>query len=245
MLVRALTGRRQARLATKRLAGVREARRSLAGEPFDYERVVRFLVDLGCDEQQVREGSMPSGSLDFCGRLITDNVTARPVLGLHIGNFVGVSLAYFTDLVAGMRPDSVIVSVDPNIPHRGIARPQEKVMALLDHLHLHANCMVLTGYSMEKTAKGPMGCSQQLRNLALLGKGAFDFCVLDGDHEGNYVRRETQLAAPLLKPDGLLLMDDVSICWPDLLRVYESGADAAFVKCGWDGRVGVLRKSGS
>jgi len=63
----------------------------------------------------------------------------RPQIALHIGNFVGISLAYLTCFLAEQHCDSLVVGVDPDVPHRGIRHPQEHVAALLTACGLENN----------------------------------------------------------------------------------------------------------
>jgi hypothetical protein len=60
----------------------------------------------------VRFGSLLADNLEFIRRAVTANVDGRPLVGLHIGNFVGVSLAGFARCAPWLRnrlnPDAVV-----------------------------------------------------------------------------------------------------------------------------------------
>ena len=225
---------------------------------FDRREAVDYLVSLGLDRTQVEEGSIDAESLAFCGSFLAGLPAHEPVRGLHIGNFVGVSLAYFSHAARAIHPDSRMVSIDPNIPHRGIESPQTFVISLLEHLGLAGANLVLTGYSLEKGISndglvfagydpvsahgGERSLTHQLEGLWRLGAGPFDFAVVDGNHDPEYLRREIGWIERLLKAGGLVFLDDVSDRWPDLVELFESLPEARLRKAGHNGRVGVLRR---
>ncbi len=225
---------------------------------FEYQDAVRFLVRRGLSREQVLAGSMPEASLHYCGTLLMEHLEAGPVLGLHIGNFVGVSLAYFTDLLTQRDPASRIVSIDPNVPHRGIRYPTESVLALLERYGLHGNNLILTGYTLEKNLSNdgyifadyhPLAHYQQevsgehqLEGLALWSREAFHFCVIDGNHDAAYLRRELEWITRLLQPGALLILDDVTAFWQDIRRVHAEIDRARYADVGTDGRVAALIK---
>lgn len=226
--------------------------------PFHYDDAVALLTSMGADEAQVRAGSMPPASLDFCGALIAEHRREGPLLGLHIGNFVGISLAYFSGLARRLDEASRVVSIDPNVPHRGIVDPGRHVLALLSRYGLLGHNLILTGYTLEKNPSNDgyvfagydpaeafareVSCDHQLDGLLRLSGPVFDFCVVDGNHEGSYLARELDRIDQLLRPGGLLILDDVSGSWPEIQRVYAGVDRARYEPLGADGRVGVLKK---
>ena len=195
---------------------------------------------------------MPQPSLDYARTFLPADARR----GLHVGNFAGVSLAYFIHALGG--GDAVVTAIDPNITHRGIANPAGKVLALLSRFGLERNCLLITGYSLERNVandgrdyaggfsadafSAEPSCANTLPNLARLAPAAFDFAVMDGNHDGAYLRRELREVAALLRPGGVLVLDDVSSEWFEIERVYAELDAAVFEKLGTDGRVGVLRK---
>lgn len=232
------------------------------GKPdkFTHREAVKWLVSTGCQQSEVEAGSMPPGSLDYAWSLIAPHLPAGPVRGLHIGNFVGVSLAFFTHAAAKHHADSFIVSIDPNIPHRGIENPMQKVIGLLEHFGLENNSVLLSGYSLEKNyandglnyetgearstnlyAAQP-SCTRQLRHLLALCPGRFDFAMIDGNHDGDYLSGELVIINQLLRPEGMLLLDDVGDGWFEIEQIYDKIDQRLYRKLGADGRVGLLQK---
>jgi hypothetical protein len=244
------------------------ARRLMADAPspqlrrFDYEDAVRTLVARGLDEDAVRIGSIPAESLGFVHDAIAAEFPAEtPLQALHIGNFVGVSLAGLSAAVLGVSRDSLVVSIDPNIPHIGIDEPQSHVLALLAHFGLQRANLVACGYTLEKTPGSdaldvagydpaaawehePAG-ENALLHFQRLG-ARFDLALVDGSHIGDYARRELRILGQMIRPGGLVFLDDVSESWSELLDLFAEATSSPgawpFERAGYDGRVGILRR---
>lgn len=243
-----------------RAAAFKRAVRELGRPPatsFNWSDAHSFLSGLGCDRSQVSDGSIPEQSLNYSSELLKQYIEARPVLGLHVGNFVGISLCHYVDLARRLDSKSTVVSIDANLTHRGIRNPMEKVINCLNYFGLQDSAMILTGYSLEKSVSHygvaltadydpeaafgtEMSCENQLPALTRLMKGRFDFAVIDGNHESSYVSREIGLVHALLKPGGVLVMDDVH--WSELGAIYTTLHPAQFEHIGTDGRVGLAKK---
>jgi methyltransferase family protein len=212
-----------------------------------YEEAIRFLVERGLDEDQVREGSMPEASLSFTAELLGDRLPpGRPLFALHVGNFVGASLAYFTWLLRERDPSSVVVSIDPNIAHRGVDDPQAHALALLHHFGLLANSVIVPGYTLEQNAAGSpsdLACEQVLASLGRVSGGRYDLVVLDGNHSQDYLEREFAAVRELLAEDSIVVFDDVTEgSWDGVVEVFgQALQNGSFADLGQDGRVGVLQ----
>jgi len=214
------------------------------------EEAIGFLVDRGLDELEVREGSMPEDSLNYIAELVSDRLPSdRPVRALHVGNFVGVSLCYFSWLVRERHPGSVVVSVDPNATHRGIEDPQAHVFALLEHFGLLANNLIIPGYTLERTPGGVteadylegLACDNVLASLERLCGQSFDLLLLDGNHEQSYLAREFAALRGLLADNSIVVFDDITE-WEGVVAVFgQALQDDSFVRLGENGRVGVLQ----
>lgn len=238
-------------------------KRSIAGMarpvavPYSRSEAVSFLSGLGCDRLQVEAGSMPESSLNYSCEQLRQHLQDRPILGLHIGNFVGVSLCHYADFARKLDDRSIVVSIDPNLPHRGIRNPQEKVISCLNYFGFQRNAVLLTGFTLEKNASNDgvritsdydpaveygaeLSCENQLPMLSRLMPNTFDFVVIDGNHEASYLSRETALAYRLLKAGGILVVDDVD--WTSLGDVYRSLDRELFENLGFDNRIGLVRK---
>lgn len=238
------------------------ARPAVSSRPFDYREAMAILASQGCDERIVAMGSIPEASLDYCSlHLLQRNLPGRPMTGLHIGNYLGISLGYFAELVRRVDDRSVIVSIDPDIPHLGIRDTAGKVVALLSAFGLESHVLMVTGFSLERnissdgiaisTGYDPLtesaresAAQQQLRHLAHLLVPKIDFAVLDGNHDASYLSRELVLVDRLLVSGGLLILDDVSTQWAGIQSVYEGINPDNYRKVGSDGRVGILQKVG-
>ncbi len=133
----------------------------------------------------------------------------------------------------------------------------------MNHFNLQSNVIICTGYSGQKSVSNDglsfisedgseydslaqfsdeQSCQNTLNNLALLYESRFDFAVMDGNHEAEYLRSEVDVARRLLTPNGALLLDDVSEAWTDIKAEYSSLASRGWKPLGADGRVGVLQK---
>jgi predicted O-methyltransferase YrrM len=89
---------------------------------YSYEDSLSFLDSLGTDPSQSRGGSMPRDSLQFMQSHFDRLDATRPIIALHVGNFLGVSLAYLAYALSRLHPNSRVISIDPNLTHHGIAR---------------------------------------------------------------------------------------------------------------------------
>ena len=84
-----------------------------------------------------------------------------------------------------------------------------------------------------------------LRNLGRLVPGAVDWALLDGNHDGDYLRADLAALAGLVRPGGLVLLDDCTSAWPAIKRTFTETATASehWTAIGSDGRVGVLKRT--
>lgn len=200
----------------------REYEAAGGGRPFSSAAAVAFLTGRGLPETQVREGSMPPEALERCGAVIRERVDPeRSLTILHVGNFVGMSLAWCADFARSWGHGSYVIGVDPNVVHRGIERPQEHVIALLNEFGLQRHVLLLTGYTLAKNVgdaesgsrrrgfERDRSCEDALPLLAALAAGRVDVALMDGNHESAYLRRELTSVRTLLCPGGLLVLDDV------------------------------------
>jgi Glycosyl transferase family 2/Methyltransferase domain len=230
-----------------------------ASHEFSYEDALSLLDRLGIDPSQSREGSMPLASLQFMQSHFDRLDTSRPIIALHVGNFLGVSLAYLVHTLRRLHPDSRVVSIDPNLTHRGIPRTMETVLVLLNYFGLEDRVAILTGYSLEKNVsnqgeifagydpvanwENERSCTHQLDLLNALARGVFDLCLMDGNHDGDYLQRELDRVRQLLRPGGLLVLDDVSTAWPEIQWFFNSISPDQFQKLSTDDRIGLLVRS--
>jgi Methyltransferase domain len=216
-----------------------------------YEEIIRFLTSRGLDELQVRGGSIPATALNFIADKVSTRLPAdRPVRALHIGNFVGVSLCFISWLVQERHPQSVVVSIDPNVTHRGIRAPQDHVLALLHHFGLLENNVLIPGYTLEWTVgergaeKVGVACERVLANLGSVCAEPFDIVVIDGNHEEEYLSMELEALRELLSGRSIVVFDDI-VGWAGVVEVFKRTLeDDRFVELGQDGRVGIVQLTG-
>ncbi len=233
--------------------------------PYSYSAAIEFHCAKGLPRGHVVGGSMPESTLAFCSETLDRLIPStddRPLVGLHIGNFLGVSLSHFVNYVRQRNEKSVVVSVDPNLTHQGIEFTQKHVIAILNHFGLHRNAIVCVGYSTNKTVsndgiafvdengieydpysgfQNEQSCENTLSNLCAISPGKFDFAVVDGNHEGSHLRRETAMVRRLLRPEGILILDDVSDAWTEIKAEYDDLRSKGWRAVTADGRVGVLQ----
>jgi hypothetical protein len=198
-----------------------------------------MLVDKGVNEQQIREGSVPESSLVNLFSVLENRFKNLPLLNaLHIGNFVGISLTYIANSLKKLNANSVIVSVDPDIPHRGVNFPQQYVNYLLTAFGLQKMNIVLTGFTLEKNIGDDGGgiyfsnlneekhyltdyiATYMLYKLLNLDLN-FNLSIIDGNHEQNYLEREIKLVNKLLSKNGILVLDDANENWEEVNSVYK------------------------
>ena len=218
---------------------------------FDYETTIQLLVARGLVETDIRFGSLLADNLEFVRATIAETFSGRRLAGLHIGNFVGVSLAAFSGALRDVHAESTTVAIDPNVVTAGIENPQQHVVDVLDHYHLLGSVLLLTAYSFEPTELSgappvdafPASGVDALPQLGRLGL-RFDVALVDGNHRGDTVSRELEWLRIHANPGALVFLDDVTDAWHKIRDVFRgaSGDPASgFTRVGHDGRVGVLR----
>jgi predicted O-methyltransferase YrrM len=215
------------------------------------EEAVRFLVNEGLDEFEVRMGSIPESSLDYLAAAVEHQLPSeRPVRALHVGNFVGVSLCYVSWLVTERHPESVVISIDPNIPHRGIEDPQSHALALLEHFQLLGSNLIIAGYTLERSDEATtvadhlrgIACENVLSSLHQLSGATFDLVLIDGKHEETHLAREIAGVRRLVADNGIVVFDDITD-WAGVAEVFrETSQDESWVELGQDGRIGILQR---
>lgn len=256
--------RQQARL--ERLRRAEQAAAAGDALAWDYEAAVSVLIDRGLDEDEIRGGSMPEASLQRCDAAIRELLgDGGPIRALHVGNFLGVSLAAVTATVRAVDPGSVVVAVDPDVAHRGIERPAAHAMALLRSFGLDDAVLPITAYSLGRNLgndgldehdhgvspwqamEESAAAAQALPRLADLAPGGFDLVLLDGNHDASYLSDELTVVARLLRPGGILVLDDVDAgAWSDIQAVFDglvADDGGPFRRVDADGRIGVALRA--
>lgn len=224
----------------------------------EYDELINFLISRGLPAEHVKDGSIPAASLNFIVAELVDALPEKPpggYRGLHVGNFIGVSLVTVTGALAALDDSSVVVSIDPNLTHRGIDHPQDHVLAMLSRFNLQKNSLVIAGYSSSKSISNDgvsfagydpatafaseSACENSLASLARFAGGKFHLALVDGNHEGEYVARELEALAPLLAEGAVLIMDDVNEAWDEIASLFTSLDRYGFESRSTDGRVGL------
>jgi predicted O-methyltransferase YrrM len=228
---------------------------------YDYEISIKLLIEKGLDEQQIREGSIPENSLEYLFFKIGDRLNELPsVKVLHIGNFLGISLIYISNALLKLNPNSTIISIDPDIPHRGVKSPNRYVQYLLNRFGLQKNNIVFTGYTLEKNLCDDGGvyyyseadvdeqdyysfyASDILSKMLNLNL-EFDLIIIDGNHERSYLEREIKIVDQLLNRGGILVFDDVNENWEDVKVVFNNILlQPGFRLYARDKRIGLIEK---
>lgn len=220
-----------------------------------------FLVAIrGLDPEHVKYGSIPLASLEESRRAVREELPQdRALVGLHVGNFVGVSLAYMLDVLVTQNPASVVLSVDPGTTHRSITRPQEHALALVDRYGFGKSHIFAQGFSLRRAvgeeAHIPAvdfhdlvehhACDGVLDSLVTAGN-TFDVALLDGNHDGDYLQAEVERLYSLLRSGGILILDDVEPdgIWVGVFEVFErTKSDGAFELLRADGRIALFRRT--
>jgi Methyltransferase domain len=233
-------------------------------ETITWEEIIDFLSERN-SRGQIIAGSMPKIAIETISKVLEERFsnpeksnTGQGITGVHIGNFVGVSLALLTNVIKNINEGSIMISIDPNIPHRGIENPQQHVLSLLNKYELTRNSMVLTSYSLRKNLSNDgknygteyipeenynseASCEGGLEFLARIHTKV-DFIVIDGNHDETYLKEEIKLCNKLLKKGGLLILDDVSPQWHGVEEVFELLKSEGYKVVIEDNRVGILEK---
>ncbi|GAT31748.1 methyltransferase domain-containing protein [Terrimicrobium sacchariphilum] len=222
----------------------------------DWHATTQFLADLGLPKDQIIEGSISETSLKFISTVLRQTLNNNlPLLGLHIGNFVGVSLAHITASAVQIHPDSLVIAIDPNLTHRGIKNPQNYVLQLLQACDLSNKVLPLAAYSGEKSISNDgfvfgnydptthfqleAASSNAIQNLTKLFTSKCDFVLMDGNHQADYLVKEIHNVKPLLKPGGLVILDDINMVWEEIRSIFLNISSLGLAPLADDGRVGI------
>lgn len=220
--------------------------------------VIKLLLSRGVPLHHLNEGSVPEASLAFLRTNVLQLLPAsEPLLALHIGNFVGVSLAYVAATLKELHPESLTIAIDPNLPHRGVANPQEHVAVLLSACELQRSTLLIAGYSGKKsvsndgvdfggydpakTFAAEAACERTLGNLRQFLAKRSHLVMMDGNHEGKYLEAEILEVVPLMARGGLLVFDDVDEAWDEIRDVFKDVEKFGLKSIGTDGRIGIAQ----
>jgi len=223
---------------------------------YDYEESIRVLIAQKLDENQIRFGSIPEKDLSFVTTELKKCFHENEKLTLlHIGNFVGVSLCYFANFVKTLHEESLVVAIDPNIEHRGIFHPEDYVKNLISYFQLDKNVLLIDAFSLEKNLKNDggvlytkelgmqneIGCSHSLKNIAKITDKKFDVCIIDGNHESEYLSEEIKYAIDIMKDGSFIVLDDI-LYWEDVKRVFDKWqTDKNFKLIASSDRIGIIK----
>ena len=222
------------------------------------EKIIALLGSWGLDVEQINLGSIPTPDLEAICNFIRINYR-NPLIGVHVGNFVGVSLAYIATKLKN-NEQNVIISIDPNLTHRGISNTEEVVTKLLQALDVQDVVVRIIGYSLDKSVSNdgvaygtdynPLqhfltenAPEWQLKNLLKILEDRVDFIMLDGNHDSGYLREEVKICYELLHEGGVIFLDDISEAWQGLKQVFdELSSEQIFSAQHIGTRTGVLIK---
>lgn len=188
-------------------------------------RVMALLSAWGWKGSNVDWASIKPAVLDQIISWIGANC-GRPVVGVHVGNLLGVSLAVLGSAAKDLDENSVILAIDPDLPCRGYERMQEAVTRVLRELDIEDVVLRLAGYSLHKSVRNEgrvddeIVAQWQLSNLTKLIRGKVDFVLLDGNHNGMYVEEEVMVCHRLLKPGGAIFIHDITRHYPGLQKAF-------------------------
>jgi predicted O-methyltransferase YrrM len=212
---------------------------------YSYEGAIKTLIDDGLDEAEVRKGSIPEASLVCVSLYLSQQLPKHhtaPTIGLHIGNFVGISLSFLANAMAELSARARIICIDPDIEHRGIHNPHQHVVKLLRKYGLLDVCLFVSGYSMAPPAF-PENGFHTLTNLGLIARESIDFAIIDGNHDIHYLQTEVEVTIQLLKPGGSIIFDDVNAAYVEIWSyIQKLKSDPTLEFMLQDGRIACFRK---
>ena len=231
-------------------------------KPLDYNYVVDYFVDtFHIDKSHILSGSIGPKNCDRMVYTILEHFDKSRIIGLNIGNFLGVAFSYILSRVVHNNNESTLISVDPNIPHRGIENLEDKFIASLGAFNLEDNSLIINGYSLNKNLSNDgvtfnhydpekfynqeNGCTGVLQKLVYLGVEKLNFILLDGNHHSEYLQQEMKICSQLLQSGGILFLDDIDENWK-LLKTsalnFLKENESVFSELYYDGRILALKK---
>lgn len=218
-----------------------------------------YLLSLGLDPEHVERGGMKLRDLE----IIEDRLRRlqAPIRGIHVGNFLGFSLCYIAQVLKDISRNSLIFAIDPDIPCRGIERPADVVTKVLQKFDVEDMVIRITGFSLDKNLSNDgynytgtyapedhydeeLAPRLQLRNLRRLGELQWDFVLLDGNHNGAYLRNEIETCFEMIRCGGYYFIDDVFGSWPEVEETFWSYKDDSRFRISKEpgSRLGVMLK---
>jgi predicted O-methyltransferase YrrM len=225
---------------------------------YSYDSSVDYILkNFEISEFDIRDGSIPENSMEFACEAIKSVFKNDSIAAIHIGNFIGVSLAYLTNYLKNLNNNSFVISIDPNIPHRKVINPQYVVNSVLSNFDLEKNTLLINSYSGDfndyiesRTNSNITYCYENgyapldaLGKLLKLNNNFIHVAFVDGNHEKSSLIYEVETIHKLLTKGGLLVLDDVTDYWYEVKEVYESIEKVGFQKWLYDERVAILVKS--
>ncbi|MEV8545951.1 class I SAM-dependent methyltransferase [Streptomyces sp. NPDC051572] len=152
----------------------------------------------------------------------------RPRRILEVGTFLGFSAAVMGQLA----PTSEIVTIDPNYPLSVIStrfgyesdrRVLDYAKNCFDALCVSDRITLIEGYFADRSASYLKNYVEQwggdprtagkdqgeIVESAILAQDPFDMIFIDGDHSETAVYSDLMLAAKMIAPDGVIVMDDI------------------------------------
>jgi hypothetical protein len=229
-----------------------------------YNNSISYLLKKGINPSDLFGGSMPLESIKEIDIFLKNNIVSKssnePLIALHIGNFVGVSLNCFTFTICNQnKNNSRVISIDPNINHRGIENPAKFVSELLSLNNLEDSSVMITGYSHEKSlsndgnifhdAYDPLlnlnneyAPTNVINSISLFLKKKISVVLIDGNHDVSYVIKELNFIKKLLAEDAIIILDDIDEKnWKELFDLYNNLSNDEFEKQFSNGRIGILK----
>jgi predicted O-methyltransferase YrrM len=151
---------------------------------------VRMAREEGAGADAI-EGSVKLYDAMTLRRLLLER---RPARILEVGSFLGLSARWILEVT---RPwGATLTAVDPNVAHRGFARPLDAARRLNREFLPSRLEFVERRFGPEAAAEDPRL------------KRPFDFVFIDGDHRYEAVRSDFETASALLSPGGTITFHD-------------------------------------
>lgn len=193
------------------------------------EAQIRYIERVTLGLELLGTGRLAAHSADAAVRLVTSLSRGERIVHAEIGVLSGLYAALLGRIAGDVGVDVHQVLIDPFEGYYGESEFDALTLSTVSADTVRRNLRTAGCASSDYTIiEGRSGDSATLESI---GDRRFDTILIDGDHSYEGVTADLKAYGPLLRFDGLLLLDDYgNPSWPDVTRAVDDAAEAGNVE---------------